>query len=245
MQRIHGRRIELVLHAEVFCQAHIFQFEVALDQVGALLSYVEGKQLPPNLEAADGMRRMQFKMDPQMIGHLGAIRVGAQRDGKIRLQVFYRNAFVVLDLHAFGAIGGNGGNLGGKVGVLAGLLRTALALQQPRIDTLLLQAFIKLFRASPLQNDRRNAHRAIPDRKIGDSSVIGQGKVIGPFLNVTTMVLKDLPDKNPGIAALNANADLHLAEREDRGIRLLLVAGQQHAGIAQDHCRHKHQKREH
>src|SRR5258708_28236399 len=34
----------------------------------------------------------------QMIGHLGAIRVGAQRDGKIRLQVFYRNAFVVLDL---------------------------------------------------------------------------------------------------------------------------------------------------
>ena len=128
--------------------------------------------------------------------------------------------------------------------VAASIVLGAFALlEQPGIDRLVFQFLINRLGAFSLQDHRRDAHRAIPHRKIGDLRAAGQRNDVVPFLGPACMVCEDLPDPHPRIAVVDVDLNFHLGHRQDGRIRRFFVRGNEHAAIGKGNRSHGEQQR--
>ncbi len=102
---------------------------------------------------------------------------------------------------------------------------------KPGIDGLLLELVVNLFGAFALEDHRRNPRWPVPGGEIGNGGVAGQSENVVPFLDAAGMIGKDLAHEDAGVPVVDADGDLHLFERENRRIGLLLVARDENAGV--------------
>src|ERR1019366_6584545 len=114
LQRVRRRGVQIVSRDEVFPEIDVLSFEVASDEVRVRLLESQREALGRRPKVANGVRRVQFEIDAKMACGLGLIRVRAQRDGKVRLQILYRNRFVIFDLEALRSERGNWDDAGAK-----------------------------------------------------------------------------------------------------------------------------------
>src|SRR5208283_3558289 len=176
---------------------------------------------------------MQFEIDAQMSRGLRLVSVWPQWNRKIRFEVFDRDRFVILDLQPLRAPRRNWRDAGAEDRIALGFLGTALThLQQAWVNRLLLELVVDFFRALAFKDHCRQSHGPVPGGEIGNRGVAGQRENVIPFFNGAGMVGKHLANEDARVAIVDAHGNFHFFEREDGGIRLLLVAGDEDSRVA-------------
>ncbi len=166
---------------------------------------------------------------------LRRISVRPQRDGEIGLEILDRNRLVILDLQPLRSPRWNGSNARAEYGTALGFLGAAFAhLEEAGINRLLLELVVDFFGALPFEDHSRQAHRAVPRGEIGNRGMAGKRENVVPFLDGAGVVGKHLAHEDARIAIVDADGDFHFLERENRRIRLLLVARDKDSRIRQE-----------
>ena len=120
---------------------------------------------------------------------------------------------MVFNFEPLGAVRGDRRDFCGEGRVFAGIGSRALAcLQEAGVDRLRASLRINLLSTFALQDDRRNAHRAVPRSEVRDSASGRQRENIGALLNFVGMVLEDLGDENACVLSVDDDVDAHLLE---------------------------------
>ena len=189
--------------------------------------------LAHDLKIAQRVRRIQLQSDRQVSGGLCPISIRPQRNRQQGFEALHWNIFLVFHFKALGSEGMNRHDPCAEHRAAAGFVQAALALlQQPRIDGLHFGLLVDLFGAAPLQNHTRNPRDIVPHGKIGHDRATGQGENISAFQRDALMISENLPRRHARVSVIDVDIDGHLFERKPRRIGLLLVAWQQHSGIA-------------
>src|SRR5262249_36524744 len=81
------------------------------------------------------------------------------------------------------------------------------------------------------QNHSWNADITVPHGKVRYGSGCRYQEDIAAFLNSLGAVTENLNDSNASILIVDQNVDVHLIERENRGIRLLGAGRDQNTGL--------------
>ncbi len=145
---------------------------------------------------------------------------------------------MILDLQTLRPERGNGNDAGAEDRSALRLVSTAFThLKKTGIDHLLFELVVDLFGALAFEDDRGNPHRPVPGGKIGNRGMARQSENIVPFLNAAGVIGKNLAHEDPRIAIVDADRDFHFLEREDCGIRLLLVARNKDACVGKQQRR--------
>ena len=105
-------------------------------------------------------------------------------------------------------------------------------LQQARIDHLIADLGVQFLRALAFHDDAGDAGEVVPNGEIGDDRLPWQRERVAALQRAGAMTAEDLPDAHARVAVIHANIDRHLIQRQDRGVGLRLVGGQQHARVA-------------
>ena len=79
--------------------------------------------------------------------------------------------------------------------------------------------------------------RAVPDGEIGNRGLTGERENVVAFLDSAGVIGENLAHEDAGVAVVDANGDFHFFERQDRGIRLLLIARYENARVSKQQGR--------
>ncbi len=191
LQRVATCSIQIERGDKIFRQVDVLPFKVASDEVRRLFVKFQGIRFRGSLELGYRVGGAQLKTKPEIPRSLRLVGVGPQGNREIRFEVFDRDGFVILEFQPLCAKGRNGHDAGAEDGALLGFFLAALPhLQQPRIDRLLLQLVVDLFRALALQNHRGNSRGAIPNGEVGNGGPRRQGENVVALFNAVASALE-------------------------------------------------------
>ena len=199
---------------------------------------MQGERFRGRLKVANRVGGAQFEVDAEMRGGLRLVGIGTKRDREIGFQVFNWDRFVILDFEALRSPGWNWNDAGAEDRTALGLFGAAFAhLQKAGIDRLLLELVIKFLGALAFEDHGGEADRAVPRGEVGNGGVTGQREDVVSFLDPARVVGEYLAHEDTRVPVVDADGDFHFFEREDGGIRLLLIARDEDSGVAKQRCR--------
>jgi hypothetical protein len=200
--------------------------------VRILLREMERVALAGELEIVEREGGVQLEAQTEMRGCLRRVRSGNEWEDKALCESIDVEALVILEFEALGAVGGDGRNLRSEGRVFLGVGAVTLAgFEHAGIDGLGACLGVKLVSAPAFQDDRGDAHGAVPGSEVRDGAAVGQGEDVGALLNRLAMVSEDLRDADAGVAVIDDDLHVHLFQREHGGVGLIGVGREQHAGL--------------
>src|SRR5437016_3443552 len=120
---------------------------------------------------------MQFEIDPKVACSLRLISIRMQWHREVRLEILYRNGFVILNFQPLRPEREDGNDSRAEDRCAFCFFGAAFAhLQQAGIDVLRSELVVDFLRALALQNDGGNARWSVPGSKVGNSSAAGKRK---------------------------------------------------------------------
>ncbi len=163
---------------------------------------------------------------------LRAVGVRPQRNGEQRLQLLGLQALLIFQFHALGSERRDGHDMRAEDSGAIHLVGIALAhLQQARIDGLHLRHVVNFGCLLTLQDDAGDAGYSVPDGEVGNQRAAGKRKRVVPFQHGAAVACEDLAGLHARVMIVDADANVHLGQREHRWIGLLQVRRNQHAGF--------------
>ncbi len=114
----------------------------------------------------------------------------------------------------------------------AGGARLFLALlQEARVDALAGELAVDGPRALLLEDHARNALEVVPDREVAHHPRGRQAEPVRPFLGGAGLVLEDLADVHPGVAAGDPDVDHHVAQGQYGCVGAATTGGHEQSGL--------------
>ena len=104
LQGISFRTVQRVADGHVFGERDILSGEAGRNRMLILPGDLQRQRLTEHFELLDGVRRRQFEVHRHLARRESVVGIGPQRDREQGLEVLDRDALVVLDLHALGAV---------------------------------------------------------------------------------------------------------------------------------------------
>ena len=233
----HAQRVRLVgrqriADGEVFLQFDVGSRIFGAHQVRRAFQNVKRVALGDRLEILDGVGGAQLERHRETSCDLHPVDIRFERHDEFGAIPFHGDRMLVLHLDALGAERRNRHDARRELLASARLIGVALShLEQARIDGLRFRLLINLSGAAALQDHAGDPRDVVPHGEIGDGGLAGQRELIDALLHGVGVVAEDLPHTDPRDAVIDANLQRHFVEREHRGIGLLAVARNQHAGV--------------